>query len=137
MLPEPASHVNSSIVSFLEHFKSARLIEIPCENQNENGYKRTEEEKEEIKVKATETREEERATHEQHMQHASDMVGKRESFRQAIFVQVSKGRSDYKEQLGQRMDQRNAYRDLIANRLEKQKALLELLAAEKIDITAL
>lgn len=35
------------------------------------------------------------------------------------------------------MDQRNAYRDLIANRLEKQKALLELLAAEKIDITAL
>ena len=64
VLPEPASHVNSSIVSFLEHFKSARLIEIPCANQNENGYKRTEDEKEEIKVKAQETREEERATHE-------------------------------------------------------------------------
>lgn len=32
------------------------------------------------------------------------MVGKRESFRQAIFVRVSKGRSEYKEQLGQRME---------------------------------
>ena len=64
MLPEPASHVNTSIVSFLEHFKSARLIEIPCPSQNENGYKRSEDEKEEMKVKAAETREEERATHE-------------------------------------------------------------------------
>jgi hypothetical protein len=31
------------------------------------------------------------------MQHAADMVGKRESFRQAIFVQVAKGRGEYKE----------------------------------------
>mmetsp|Transcript_29242 Transcript_29242/g.36313 ORF Transcript_29242/g.36313 Transcript_29242/m.36313 type:complete len:182 (+) Transcript_29242:1732-2277(+) len=64
VLPEPVSHVNSSIVSFLKHFKSARLIEIPCAEQNENGRKRSDDEKEEMRVKAQETREEERATHE-------------------------------------------------------------------------
>ena len=37
-------------------------------------------------MKAQETREEERAMHEQHMTHASEMVGKRDSFRTAIFV---------------------------------------------------
>ena len=36
-----------------------------------------------------------------------------------------------------RMEARNRYRELIANRLEKQKAVLELLAAEKIDIAGL
>ena len=71
------------------------------------------------------------------MTHSSEMVQKRETFRQAIFEQVSKGRSDYKEHLVERMEQRNAYREMIANRLEKQKALTELLAAEKIDIAAL
>ena len=82
-------------------------------------------------------REEEIATHEQLMTHAQDMVQKRESFRQAVFDHVSKGRNSYKDQLGERMEQRNAYRELIANRLEKQKALTELLSAEKIDISAL
>lgn len=82
-------------------------------------------------------REEEIATHEQLMTHAQDMVQKRESFRQAVFEHVSKGRNSYKDQLGERMEQRNAYRELIANRLEKQKALLELLAAEKIDLALL
>ena len=81
VLPEPSSHVSSSIVSFLEHFKSARLIEIPCPNQNENGRKRSDEEKDQMRVKAQETREEEKATHEQHMAHAAEMVGKRDSFR--------------------------------------------------------
>ena len=65
------------------------------------------------------------------------MVQKRESFRAAIFEQVSLGRGGYKEQLAERMDQRNNYRDMIARRLEKQKALQELLTAEKIDIAAL
>ena len=82
-------------------------------------------------------REEEIATHEQLMTHAQDMVQKRESFRQAVFDHVFKGRNSYKDQLGERMEQRNAYRELIANRLEKQKALLELLAAEKIDLVLL
>ena len=54
-----------------------------------------------------------------------------------IFEQVTKGRGEYKENLVERMEQRNTYRELIANRLEKQKALTELLAAEKIDIAAL
>lgn len=50
---------------------------------------------------------------------------------------MSKGRSKYKEDLVSKMEQRNQYRDMIATRLEKQKALLELLAAEKIDLAAL
>ena len=71
------------------------------------------------------------------MTHSADMVQKRDTFRQAIFEQVTKGRGEYKEQLTERMEQRNAYREMIQNRLEKQKALTELLAAEKIDIAAL
>jgi len=97
VLPEPSSHVNSSIVTFLKHFKSARLIEIPCSNQNDNGFKRTDEEKDQMKTKAQEVREEERATHEQQMAHAAEMVGKRDAFRQAVFEQVTKGRVDYKD----------------------------------------
>ena len=84
-----------------------------------------------------ERKEEEKATHEKQMSHAAEMVEKRDQFRAAIFERVSKGRSEYKELLGQRMDQRNGYRDMIANRLEKQKALLELLGQEKIDLAAL
>ena len=68
---------------------------------------------------------------------ASEMVQKREAFRSAIFERVAQGRGTYKEQLTERMDQRNNYRDMIAKRLEKQKALQELLTAEKIDIAAL
>ena len=45
VLPEPANHVNSSIVSFLNHFKSARLISIECAEPQKNGRKRTDEEK--------------------------------------------------------------------------------------------
>ena len=72
------------------------------------------------------------------MTHSADMVQKRDNFRQSIFEQVTKGRSEYKEHLVERMEQRNAYREMIANRLEKQKALTtELLAAEKIDLSAL
>lgn len=67
----------------------------------------------------------------------AEMVQKRESFRAAIFQQVNLGRGNYKEQLNERMDQRNNYRDMIAKRLEKQKALQELLTAEKIDLAAL
>lgn len=58
-------------------------------------------------------------------------------FRQVIFDKVASGRASYKEELATRMEQRNAYRELISGRLEKQKALTDLLAAEKIDITAL
>ena len=32
VLPEPTNHVNSSIVSFLNHFKSERLITVTCED---------------------------------------------------------------------------------------------------------
>ena len=137
VLPEPASHVNSSIVSFLDHFKSERLIQITCKEANTNGHKRTDEEKESMRTENQAKREEERATHEQQMTHSAEMVQKRDSFRQAIFEQVTKGRSEYKEHLVERMEQRNGYRELIANRLEKQKALTELLAAEKIDLAAL
>ena len=82
-------------------------------------------------------REEEKATHEQIMTHTTEMIQKRESFRAAIFEQVTAGRGQYKEVLTERMEARNGYRDLIAKRLEKQKAVTELLAAEKIDIAAL
>lgn len=104
MLPEPANHVNSSIVSFLKHFKSARLIEIPCKDQNENGRKRSDQEKETMKAKAMEVREEERAAHEKDMVHAQELVHKRQAFREAIFAQMAKGRTEYKEQLGKRME---------------------------------
>lgn len=50
-----------------------------------------------MKTKAQEVREEERATHEQQMAHAAEMVGKRDAFRQAVFEQVTKGRVDYKD----------------------------------------
>ena len=137
VLPEPANHVNASIVSFLNHFKSARLITIDCVNPNENGSKRTDKEKEIISEKNLAKREEERASHEKYMTHQAEMVHKRDQFRSAIFEQVSKGRSLYKEGMVGRMEARNRYRELIANRLEKQKAVLELLAAEKIDIAGL
>lgn len=137
VLPEPASHVNSNIVAFLNHFKSDRLIKISCEDANTNGRKRTDEEKEQMRTENEAKREEERATHEQQMTHSAEMVQKRESFRSAIFEQVTKGRADYKELLVDRMGQRNNYREMIAKRLEKQKALQELLAAEKIDLPAL
>ena len=65
VLPEPASHVNQSIVSFLDHFKTDRLILIECLNPNTNGRKRTDEEKEDMLRENQTKREEERATHEQ------------------------------------------------------------------------
>ena len=65
VLPEPASHVNSQIVSFLEHFKSNRLITLQCQNQNENGRKRTDDEKDQMRTENEAKREEERAAHEQ------------------------------------------------------------------------
>lgn len=37
------------------------------------------------------------------MTHSAEMVQKRESFRSAIFEQVTKGRADYKELLVDRM----------------------------------
>ena len=137
ILPEPTNHVNARIVSFLNHFKSGRLITMECVNPNKNGRTRADDEKEKMRTENLAKREEERATHEQDMAHAAEMVGKRDAFKSAIFEQVTKGRGHYKEILVERMEQRNLYRELIANRLEKQKAVLELLAAEKIDITAL
>lgn len=52
-------------MSFLNHFKSDRLIMIECLNPNVNGRKRTDEEKEEMLRENQAKREEERATHEQ------------------------------------------------------------------------
>lgn len=50
ILPEPANHVNASIVSFLDHFKSKRLISIECVEANTNGRKRTDEEKDQMRT---------------------------------------------------------------------------------------
>ena len=64
VLPEPVSHVNARIVSFLDHFKSERLIQIECKEANTNGRKRTDDEKEQMRTENQAKREEERATHE-------------------------------------------------------------------------
>ena len=74
VLPEPSNHVNERIVSFLNHFKSARLIQIDCKDANSNGRKRTDEEKEQMRTENQAKREEERAAHEQQMTHSAEMV---------------------------------------------------------------
>lgn len=81
VLPEPSNHVNERIVTFLDHFKSERLIQIECKEANTNGRKRTDDEKDELRTENQAKREEERATHEQQMTHSAEMVQKRESFR--------------------------------------------------------
>ena len=50
ILPEPVNHVNASIVSFLDHFKSKRLIQVECVEANTNGRKRNDEEKEQMRT---------------------------------------------------------------------------------------
>ena len=137
MLPEPASHVNQSIVTFLNHFKSERLIKVECADPDKDGRKRTDEEKETMNADNQTRREEEKAQQEKYLQDTADMVQKRDSYKTTIFELVAKGRTAYKEKLMTRMDQRNSYREMISNRLDKQRALLELLAAEKIDLAAL
>lgn len=47
-LPEPQNHVNLNIMSFLNHFKAARLIHVDCEDPKKYGHKRSTEEKENI-----------------------------------------------------------------------------------------
>ena len=45
-------------------------------------------------------KEEERAAHEKQMSHAAEMVEKRDQFKAALFERVTRGRAEYKEQLG-------------------------------------
>ena len=50
ILPEPVNHVNERIVTFLDHFKSKRLIQVECLEANTNGRKRNDEEKEQMRT---------------------------------------------------------------------------------------
>lgn len=59
-LPEPENHTNDNIVSFLKHYKSERLIQITCPNPEKNGRKRTDDEKDKMKLDCTEKRSEEK-----------------------------------------------------------------------------
>jgi len=48
VLPQPENHVNTNIIEFLNHFKKNRLIEVPCEDPDKLGRKRSDSEKAKI-----------------------------------------------------------------------------------------
>ena len=45
VLPEPGDHINRSIVQYLNHFKSKRLIKVICKDKDTDRRKRSDEEK--------------------------------------------------------------------------------------------
>jgi hypothetical protein len=57
-LPQPDSHVNNSILEYLNHFNKARQIEVHCANPDALGRKRSESEKARISNEVKEKKEE-------------------------------------------------------------------------------
>ena len=47
----------------------------------------------------------------------------REKFKQEVFSQIEKERSEFKERMTQVMQERNKYREMISTRKEKDRAL--------------
>ena len=60
MLPVPEDHVNINIVEYLNHFKRDRIIDIPCENPDKLGRKRSDSEKAKIAQEIKDKREEQK-----------------------------------------------------------------------------
>jgi len=54
-----------------------------------------------------------------------------------VFGLVDESRTGYKKDLQENMLERNKYRELISNRKDKERALLDIIALEKVDLTAL
>lgn len=136
-LPEPEQHVNASIVEFLDHFKSQRLIMVPEPDSASKQRKRGEEEKEQLKEDKNAQREVEKQFYEQVLSNRDEVKEQREKFKKEAQVQVASDRTSYKEKLGETIDARNKYRDKIILRNEKMRALTDLLAQDKIDLNQL
>ena len=137
VLPMPESHVNTSIVEYLSHFKRDRVIDVPCTDPDKLGHKRSDSEKVRIAAEIKEKREEQKHSHEKDVQEMKALQESREQFKSKVFGLVEDSRSSYKTKLQENMTERNKYRDMIASRKDKERILNEILAQEKIDIGAL
>jgi hypothetical protein len=58
VMPAPENHVNVNILAFLNHFKCDRLIEVPCDEPDKLGRKRSDSEKLKIAHSSREMKEE-------------------------------------------------------------------------------
>ena len=114
VLPEPRDHINRSIVQYLNHFKSKRLLKVVCKDKNTDRRKRSDEEKQQMSEEIAARQEKEKETHENFLTYMENLKEKREQYKTVANEQVSKGRDEYKNILAAEMDNRNKYRDLIS-----------------------
>ena len=114
VLPEPRDHINRSIVQYLNHFKSKRLLKVICKDKSTDRRKRSDEEKQQMSEEIAARQEKEKETHENFLTYMENLKEKREQYKTVANEQVSKGRDEYKNILAAEMDNRNKYRDLIS-----------------------